>query len=280
VADEEQRSKFLLLLSSCVSQPHSRVRVLVALRADFYDRPLMSPIISELFHMRTEVVAPLTPDELAQAICLPAKQAGVQVEPGLVVAMVDEVSEHPGLLPLMQYTLTELFDRVQGYEMTLAGYHQIGGIRGALTRRADVLYENLNPSQQLLVRQLYMRLVKLGAEGEVLRRRVSRSELQAIGKNMQEVDGLIDELAQHRLLTLDYDPIHNSAMVEVAHEALIREWNQLRTWLDDSREDIRQQRLLAAAANDWHEAKRDPSYLLTGAHLIQFQSWVTLMTLF
>jgi WD40 repeat protein/DNA-binding CsgD family transcriptional regulator len=273
VVDENQRRQFLALLSSSVTQLHSRVRVVIALRADYYDRPLMSPAVSELFRIRTEVVAPLTPDELAQAICLPAQQAGVQVESGLVTALVDEVSERPGLLPLMQYSLTELFDQRLDNTMTLAVYHLIGGIRGALTRRADVLYGSLNPSQQALVRQIFLRLVKLGAEGEVLRRRVSRSELDAIENNTQMVDELIDKLVQYRLITLDYDPATATALVEVAHEALIREWDQLSTWVDDCREDIRQQRLLAAAASDWREADRDPSYLLSGTHLVQFQTW-------
>ncbi len=271
--DEEQSHQFLSLLGDCGSESHSRVRMVIALRADYYDRPLVLPVINDLFRTRTEVVTPLSADELAQAILMPARQAGVQVEGGLVAVMVDEVSERPGLLPLTQFSLTELFDRRQNSSMTLAIYHQIGGIRGALTRRADVLYESLSVSQQALVRQLFLRLVKLGMQSEVLRRRVSPSELETIGNNSQEVEGLIDQLVGYRLITLDYDPATGSAMVEIAHEALIREWSQLRDWLEDSREDIRQQRLLAAAASDWREANKDSSYLLSGTHLIQFQSW-------
>ena len=187
--------------------------------------------------------------------------------------MVNEVSERPGLLPLMQYSLTELFERRQNTKMTLVDYYQIGGIRGSLTRRADVLYESLNVSQQALLRQIFLRLVKIGTEGEVLRRRVRRSELQDLDKNGQVLDELIDKLTQYRLITLDYDPASDCGTVEIAHEALIRKWEQLRDWLDDSRMDIRQQRLLAVAASDWREAKRDSSYLLSGTHLIQFQSW-------
>jgi WD40 repeat protein/DNA-binding CsgD family transcriptional regulator len=273
VVDEKQRICFLKLISNSITQLHRRVWVMIALRADYYDRPLMTPVISELFRERTEVVTPLTADELAQAICMPAKQAGVQIESGLVEAMVEEVSERPGLLPLMQYSLTELFERHQNSIMTLADYYQIGGIRGALTQRAHVLYESLNGVQQALLRQIFLRLVRLGTDAEVLRRRVRRSELRDLVKDSQAVDELIDELAQYRLITLDYDPASDCGTVEIAHEALIREWEQLRDWLDDSRIDIRQQRLLAAAASDWREAKRDSSYLLSGTHLLQFQSW-------
>jgi hypothetical protein len=99
-------------------------------------------------------------------------------------------------------------------------------------------------------------LVVPGTGGEDLRRRVLQSELQAVGMDSRMTDELVDELAQHRLLTLDHDPVTGGATVEVAHEALIREWGQLRAWLDDSRDDIRQQRMLAAAASDWREADR------------------------
>jgi hypothetical protein len=96
------------------------VRVVIALRADFYDRPLMIPALSDLIRQRTEVIASLTPEELEQAICAPAQQVGVHVEPGLVAAIVAEVNERAGSLPLMQYSLTELFDRRQDRTMTLA----------------------------------------------------------------------------------------------------------------------------------------------------------------
>ncbi len=273
VADENLRRHFLNLLTTGVTHPHSRVRVVIALRADFYDRPLMIPTLSDLVRQRTKVIAPLTPEELEQAICAPAQRAGVHVEPGLVAAIVAEVSERAGSLPLMQYSLTELFDRRQDRTMTLATYRQIGGIRGTLTRRADALYESLSEQQQAVVCQLFLRLVVPGSGGDDLRRRVLQSELQAVGTDSQMIDELVDELAQHRLLTLDHDPVTGGATVEVAHEALIREWGQLRAWLDDSRDDIRQQRMLAAAARDWREADRDLSYLLSGARLIQLEAW-------
>jgi WD40 repeat protein/DNA-binding CsgD family transcriptional regulator len=273
VSDEDQSRHFLALLATGVMQPHSRVRVVIALRADFYDRPLMVPILGELVRQRTEVIAPLTPEELEQAICAPTQQVGVHIEPGLVAAIVAEVSERPGSLPLMQYSLTELFDRRQDRTLTLAIYRQIGGIRGALTRRADALYESFSEQQQAMVRQIFLRLVIPGTGGEDLRRRVLQSELQAVSTDGQMTDELIHELAQHRLLTLDHDPVTGGATVEVAHEALIREWDQLRTWLNDSREDIHQQRLLAAATTDWRKADQDTSYLLSGSRLIQFEAW-------
>lgn len=273
VADEDERNRFLELIGNSVTQTHSRVRVVAALRADYFDRPLMAPAISALFRQRTEAVAPLTRDELVQAICLPARQTGVTVEPDLEAALVAEVSQRPGLLPLMQYTLTELFDRRQDRKMTLAAYHQIGGVRGALTRRADLLYESLSEPQQVCVRQIFQRLVRPGLDSEGLRQRVPLAELHGIGTDPQMVGDVINEMAHHRLLTLDYDTVSGSAMVEVAHEALMREWERLRAWLDESRADMYQQRLLAAAASDWRAARYDPSYLLSGTRLLQLQSW-------
>jgi WD40 repeat protein len=273
VADDERRKHFLALLGEAVSHPRSRVRVVITLRADFYDRPLMYPAFGELVRTRMETVMPLTPEDLEQAICRPTEQVGMKVESGLVAAMVAEVSEQPGSLPLLQYSLTELFDRREDSTLTLATYNQIGGVLGALTRRANEIYAGLNDPEREALRQLFLRLVTLGEGTEDLRRRVLVSELTAMGMDSHMMDELINEFANYRLLTMDHDPVTREATVEVAHEALIREWRKIREWLDESRDDIRLQRMLATAARDWRDANQDESYLLSGARLTQFEAW-------
>jgi WD40 repeat protein/serine/threonine protein kinase len=273
VDDEQRRKHFLALLGEAVSHPRSRVRMVITLRADFYDRPLMYPAFGELVRTRMETVMPLTPEDLEQAICRPAEQVGMTVEPGLIAAMVAEVSEQPGSLPLLQYSLTELFDRRENNTLTLATYNQIGGVLGALTRRADEIYTNLSATEQDVLRQLFMRLVTLGEGTEDLRRRVQVSELVSMGVDSRVLDELLAGFANYRLLTMDHDPVTREATVEVAHEALIREWGKLREWLDESRDDIRLQRMLANSAKNWRNANQDESYLLTGARLAQFEAW-------
>jgi hypothetical protein len=108
---------------------------------------------------------------------------GVKIEPGVASAMIADVNEQPGALPLLQYALTELFDQCQGATLTLEAYRAIGGVTGALARRADTLYEELNHAGKENARQMFLRLVTLGEGVEDTRRRVLQSELLAIGQN-------------------------------------------------------------------------------------------------
>jgi len=274
VEDERAKEQFLHTLVAAVSDPRSRVRVIITLRADFYDRPLRYGALGELVRARTEVVLPLDPSELEQAIAGPAARVGLALEPGLVTAIVKDVAEQPGALPLLEYALTELFERREGRALTLAAYQAIGGVTGALVRRADTLYEGLDESGRETARQLFLRLVTLGEGVEDTRRRVRRSELASIidGPLSVATDKVIDLYGRYRLLTFDRDPLTRDPTVEVAHEVLIRAWGRLRAWLDEGRDNLRAQRRLAAVAHEWTQSGHDPSYLASGARLVQFEA--------
>jgi len=276
VADEAVREQFLNSLVAAVLDERSRLRVIVTLRADFYDRPLQYVDFGDLLRQRTVSVLPLTADELEQAIIQPAAQVGVSLEPGLATTIIRDVGDQPGTLPLMQYALTELFAHRHKNVMTRAAYETSGGVIGALARRADEIYDGLNPENQAATRQLLLRLITLGEGVEDTRRRVRLSELEGlsvIGNQLSVNGSPITEYGKHRLLTFDRDPITREPTVEVAHEALLREWGRLRDWLVESREDIRQQRLLADATAQWAGAGQDASYLLRGNRLERFADW-------
>jgi len=273
VEGEDARTHFLNSLINAVTDPYSRIRVVVTLRADFYDRPLLYPGFSELMRQRTEVVVPLSEDELKQAIVGPAERNGLHVAPELVEAIIGDVGEQPGALPLLQYALTEVFDRRSERTLTLTPYQASGGVLGALARRAEEIYTGLSPEQQELTHQLFLRLVTLGEGVEDTRRRVQRTELIPVGGDMHTLDAVINTYSQYRLLTLDRDSITRAPTVEVAHEALIRTWGRLRQWLDASRDDLRLQRRMAAAAAEWVVSGHERSFLASGARLEQFASW-------
>ncbi len=274
VEDEQARKHTLDSLYVAVMDPRSRIRVVVTLRADFYDRPLLYPRFGELMRARTEVVLPMNTEELERSISAPAKRANLHLEDGLVTTIVADVNEQPGALPLLQYALTELFERRDGPVLTVEAYSEIGGTMGALARRADELYENLSEEEQEAARQMFLRLVTLGEGAEDTRRRTLQSELFSIkGSSADEMSMIIDAFGRYRLLTFDRDPASRTATVEVAHEALIRQWTRLRGWLSESRDDLRTQRRLSAIAEDWRQSGKDPSYLARGLRLQQFETW-------
>lgn len=279
VEHEADRTHFLDLLQHAVTAPRSRVRLVITLRADFYDRPLQYPDFGELVRSRMETVLPLNAGELEQAIVGPAQRVGVRFEDGLVAAIVSDINYQPGALPLLQFALTELFEARDNRILTRQGYEQIGRAAGALAKRAEQLYLELADEGREAVRQLFLRLVTLGEGSEDTRRRVARSELLAIAQDADLMDEVIDTFAAYRLLALDHDPVTRGPTVEVAHEALIREWDRLRQWLNESREDIRQERAVARAAKEWDQHRRDESFLLRGARLEQIEKWQELTTL-
>lgn len=270
VESEAERQLFLDLITHAVTAPQSRFRLIVTLRADFYDRPLKYAQFAELIRQRTELVLPLNPTELEDAITQPATRVGLQIDADLVAVIVADIQQEAAALPLLQYALTETFERSNGFRLTLAAYRESGGVFGALARRAEQLYLELLPPQQSMTRQIFLRLVTLGEGSEDTRRRTRYPELTALG---DEAENVLNLYGKYRLLTFDREAATRLPTVEVAHEALIREWQRLRAWLDSGRADIRLQRLLAAAAAEWEAAAHDVGFLLTGARLAQYETW-------
>ena len=276
--DEAERSLLLESLRVAAADPSSRVRIVLTLRADFYDRPLVFPRFGELLGSCTEVVTPLAPDELERAIVRPASSVGQTVESALVAQVATDVAEQPGALPLVQYALTELFDRRQDGRLTLEAYREIGGIGGALAATAEHLFETRETGGRAAVRELFLSLVTLGEGTPDTRRRVRLSELSRLETDPAAMESALDAYGRHRLLTFDRDPGTREPTVEVAHEALLGAWGRLRGWIDEARDDMRVRDTLVSAAADWEGAGRDESFLLRGARLERIASWAETTT--
>ena len=279
VESEAVRVHFLGSLLAALSDPHSRLRLVITLRADYFDRPFLYDGFGELIHRRNEIVLPMAPRELERAIVAPLEQVGVRAESGLVTTILLDVAQQPGSLPMLQYALTELFEIHEGRTLTLATYQTSGRVLGALARRADLLYDELDAPGKEAARQMFLRMVTLGDTTQEARRRVPWEEM-ILAAGDEDVARRIGRMfGKYRLLTFDYDPVTQGPVVEVAHEALLTEWGRLRDWINESRDDLRLQRQLLAAATEWRQAGHDPSYLLHGSRLAQFETWAGETTL-
>lgn len=272
VERESDRQQFLDLILNAVAAEDSPVIIIATLRADFYDRPLLYQGFGELIRKRTELVLPLNDEELEETITGPAYRVGAVLEEGLVEAIIEDVREQPGALPLLQYALTELFERRDGALLTKSAYSDIGGTLGALAKRAEEVYLRFRDDGKEMARQMFLRLVTLGEGQEDTRRRILQTELLTLG-DREVVEGVLDHFGRYRLLTFDRDEATRSSTVEVAHEALIRQWERLREWLIESREDVRLERQLLHSAEVWDEAGREKSYAMGGTRLRQFEEW-------
>ncbi|MDX1658897.1 MAG: BTAD domain-containing putative transcriptional regulator [Nitriliruptorales bacterium] len=269
----EDRTVFLRQLRTAVTDPSSRLRAVVTLRADFYDHPLLDPSFGELVAEHTVAVTGLGSSELERAITGPAQRAGIELEPQLVSEIVHDVTDEPGALPLLQYSLTELVDRSPDGRLTLDEYTAIGGVEGALAGRAEELFGELNPVEREAARQIFLRLVTVTEGSSDTRRRVLRDELVDVVGDAPTADHVIEVFGDHRLLTFDRDPYTRAPTVEIAHEALLDAWERLRGWIDGAREDLTMQRRLVTEVAEWERAGRAPAYLLSSTRLDEFQTW-------
>ncbi|MET0696022.1 MAG: extracellular solute-binding protein [Acidimicrobiia bacterium] len=271
---DHERQAFTEALVDAITHPQGRLRIVITLRADFYDHPLATMGIGELLRDHTELVTPMTHPELERAISRPAESVDVIVEPALLAALTADATSEPGVLPMLQYTLTELFDSRRGATMTAAAYESMGGLTKALVTRAESLFGALGPEGRVAAKQVFLRLVSLNEGGGDTRRRALLSELKSIEGTEGEVDDMLRAFARHRLLSFDRDPASRAPTVEIAHESLIGAWARLEAWIDEARADIRARARLTTATAEWIDEGKNPDYLLAGASLARYQTWV------
>ena len=272
-ADPAVRDQFLGALAALTTDPSSNARVAVTIRADFFDQPLMHPDFGELLRSATVPMSAPTSAELHEMIERPAASVGVGFGPGLVERIIVDIGEEPGRLPLLEYALTELFDHRTSDVIPAADYESMAGVLGALGRRAEEIYAELDEVGAAAARQLFLRLVTLTDAARVARRRIRRVELERLDVDAVAMGRVVDAFAGHRLLTLDRDMVTHSPTVEVAHEALFSEWERLAGWIEERREDLATRRRLVETTEEWERAERAAGMLIGGGRLAQVADW-------
>lgn len=273
---EAERRQFIDLLVTAASDPDGVLVVLLSMRADFYDRPLAYPMFGDLFEKQHVAIKPMMLADLYDVVQRPANLSDVRLsfDDGLVTAMVFAVREEVAALPLLQFTLDQLFQQRDGHRLTLTAYEAMGGVQGALARHAEATYASLpSASHQTLARSLFRRLIEPGAtEQDTTRRRVTYDQLALTDV---EQTRLLQETAtifvKARLLVSDQSG--DERTLEVSHEALIREWARLGEWLQDAREDLRLQKALVADVAEWQRRGQPADMLYRGERLAEAQAW-------
>ena len=256
--DPTERARFLsLLLDAC--RPEKRLRVLIAVRADFYGRCAEHRELTDALRDAHLLVGPMSREELREAIVKPATMAGLTVERSLTTRLIEEVVDAPGGLPLLSHVLLETWRRRRGKTLTVAGYEAAGGLAGAIAKTAEDVHSHFTQDQARAARRLLLRLVTPGDGTPDTRRPTPHTELYDVGG--AETAQVLDALTRARLLTLD------DGTVDLAHETLLTAWPQLRGWLQQDRERLRLHRKLTEAARAWEELGRDSGALYRGTRL-------------
>ncbi len=255
-ADPAERTAFFAALAE-------RDELVVALRADRMGEVAGYPGFARVVERGLHLLNPMTAEDLRACVQGPAQQAGLLVEPGLVDLLLREVEGEPGALPLLSHALRETWAHREGRTLTVEGYLATGGIRGAVARTADEVWESLGPDKQRVTRDLMLRLVATGDSGEPVRHRVPR-RLVAADREHEQV---MERLVAARLVTSDEDSL------QIAHEALARAWPRLQDWLADDAQGQQIRHHLAASADAWDRLGRPDSELYRGIRLAQAVDW-------
>ena len=262
--DEAERSDFVAALTGAAKQWPENVAVILAIRGDYYGHCAPYPDLVEALANHV-LVGPLTHEELKRAIELPARRTGLRVESALADALVKEVSDEPGGLPLLSTALVELWQMREDGWIRSEAYERTGGVRGAVSRLAETAYEQLSPAEQEACRRALLRLVAFGEGEAVTRRRVELDEFDLARD--PDAAAVLTRFTEDRLLTRTEDT------VEVAHEALLREWPRLRAWLEEDVQGHQLRQHLTQAARQWEETGHDASEVYRGARLSAALDW-------
>jgi WD40 repeat protein len=278
-ADEDVRQAFVDNLLSMATAPDQRHLVILTMRSDYEPHlTLLSEFQSHLEQAQVRV-GPLHPTEMREAIERPAQRVGLQFEEGVVDDLVHEMRSEPAGLPLLQFTLLKLWERRTRNRVTRDAYARLGGVRRALEISADQFYAELTPHDQGIVKRMLLRMVRPDSGLEVTSKRVLRTSLYSDEVNQLWVDSVLDKLIDARLVRETGGDAPADSQIEVAHEALVRNWSRLLEWLDEEREALRGRSRLATAAEHWDASGRPPDGLLRGQVLDEARAYQGLTAL-
>lgn len=271
--NENERVAFVNNLLSLAQE----ICVVIALRADFYAACAPYEILRKILSQNQEYIGPMNADELRRAIEEPARRNGWLYEPALVDLLLQDIgaggdrSPEPGALPLLSHALLETWHRRSGRMLTLAGYAETGKISQAITQTAESVFARFSPQEQAIARNIFLRLTELGEGTQETRRRVPLSEIippaETASLPDRTIETVLKMLSDARLV------ITTEATAEVAHEALIREWDRLHEWLTENREGIRLHRHITESAREWESQGRDVEMAYRGTRLAQALEW-------
>ncbi|MEO0828760.1 MAG: AAA family ATPase, partial [Cyanobacteria bacterium J06642_9] len=260
--EQALQQAFIDGLLQAASDPTGNVSVVITLRSDFLGETQQHKGLNQVIGSDQSVIVPaMTEDELREAIAAPAKQAGYPFDEAIIDLLVKDTEGREGALPLLQFALTRIWEGLIEGKAPADTYREMGGVGGALAGKAQDIYNHLDEAAKDMVRRVFVGLVQLGEGTRDTRRRVAITSLMASRDTPDTIKQVINRFSSPgaRLVTLSSQD--GQEIAEVTHEALFDHWQLLNDWLDSSRDDIRFQRRLEAAADYWHKQSR-PAGLL------------------
>lgn len=267
------------LLEIPVTDSGGSIIVILALRADLFSHCWEFPGLADRVGASLFALEQPSPRQIRQIIEGPLRITGTKIAPELTDKILSEISHQPGALPLLQHTLDQLWSVAGDHGIGANDYLQIGGVHGALRRHAEVVYDSLKPTQKMLCKNLLLALSQPSGSALDIARPADSEELFQNSASVRQLRTLVDRLIEERLLCAYPGKDAGSRLIAIAHEALLRGWPRLATWLDTAREHRKLEARLRAEASDWISSGRDETYLLRGTRLAVGNDWFSQSTL-
>ena len=278
--DEGERQQFFDCLLGAIEQLKNKFCLVLVMRADFQGKcseqeygGLAAKIDQNLVR-----VMPMSQDELEEAIIKPGDRVGLEIERELVNQIIEDVSGSPGDLPLMQYTLTKLWEQRTLGRLTINDYTRLGGVKEALEKHANEVYKSLSTEEKLIAKQIFLELTHLGEGTEDTRRQVFQEYLFIQRRSPELVEKVVQRLAEEKLVVTGEQEFEGKSVgvVNIAHEALIRNWDLLGKWLKENREALLRKQNIEEAAKDWRENRSQggEAYLMQGTRLAAAEDYL------
>jgi hypothetical protein len=273
--DEKLRQPMIDNLLYAANVIDGQTIVVLTMRADFYGRCAAYPELAAALSDHQLLIGGMSEDELRLAIEKPAQLSGCEFEPGLVDLQLKDIKGQAGGLPLLQYALFELWRKREDHRLTQATYNEIGGVQGALEKKADDVLRGLTDIEKEICRKIFLRLTQVGEGTEDTKRRVLIDELISDKSKQEDIESIIQTLSSSDARLVTVKGIKEKSFIEVSHEALIRSWGNLRKWLDEDREFLLWRQRLRVNLSEWGRQGHDEGILLRGGFLAEAQRWLS-----
>ncbi|UKO95946.1 nSTAND1 domain-containing NTPase [Nostoc sp. UHCC 0870] len=246
----------------------SQFTLVLTMRADFLGIALDYPPMAKVLQQYTPLLlTPMEKEELQDVIEKPALKMKVELEEGLTSNLINDVGNHPGRLPLLEFALTQLWLKQKNWYLTHQAYAEIGGLEEALAKHADQVFNSLSVQEKQQAEKVFIQLVRPGEGTEDTKRVATRHDVKP------ENWSLVKHLADKRLVVTEWDEIEQIETVEIVHEALIREWTTLRDWIEINREFRIWQEMIKPEVREWEKNNPNTDILLTGTRLAIASYW-------
>lgn len=274
-SQNDKRDQFIASLVKLSQAKADSVKIMATMRADFLDKLDPYSALEQVTRKHRPMITAMEPNELRLAIEQPAAHHGVVFESELIEEIIKDIQGQAGYLPLLQYTLNLLWETqtqigsINDRTLKISNYRSLGGVRGALQKHVEEVYQALSNPEQLAAQRIFLKLVDIGGDEESgtewkpVRKRANQSRF-----SNQLEQQVLNQLINQNLLVSDRPYQSQESTIEIAHEILLTSWTQLNTWIGKNRTEIALRNRLNDDVERW-KAKKSDDELWSGSKLEQ-----------